>query len=427
MPGGHWIKLCAAIAGAGVWLAAASASHAEPDLISREAFTGLLDVRAAVVDGERSWLDDGFGKLRYGGKGDGFEGRASLADAALAWKPRLTWDLSAVVDGEVQHEQGYRADLIQAYLAYKPVPHGPLRYSLRAGLYYPEVSQEHSGPLWEDVDMLTPSAIDTWIGEEAKVVGGEASLTRAFGEHEISATVGAFGYGDTSGTLLTFRGWAMGDIKAGAFGDFTLPPLERLYLIGQPPETYSLREIDSRVGYYGRLEWRPPGRVRVNAFYYDNRGDLVGVDRDHQWAWATRFTNLGASWSPDEHTRILSQVMWGDTRMGFPTPRGVWFDVAFASAYALVSRDVGPGALSGRVDYFETTDRNFRPGVDETDHDWGETGWALTADYRWTLTPWANLLFEVAHVESNRPSRLEAGLDRFQTQTLVQSALRLSF
>jgi hypothetical protein len=409
------------------WICAAGSAWAEPDLVSRDAFTGLVDVRAAVVDGERSWLDGGFGKLRYGGKGDGFQGHASLADAALAWKPRLTWDLSAVVDGEVQDLGGYKADLVQAYLVYKPAPRGPLRYWLRAGLYYPQVSQEHAGPLWLDEDALTPSALDTWIGEEVKVVGGEASVSGALGEHQITATVGAFGYDDTSGTLLTFRGWALGDVKAGATGAFELPPLERHYLIGQPQETYPLREIDSRVGFYGRVEWRPPGPFSVNAFHYDNRGNLVGVDHEHQWAWATQFSNIGAALTLGEHTRILSQVLWGDTRMGFPTSRGVWFDLGYDAAYLLASQDLGPGAVTGRIELFRTSDRNFRPALDDADQDLGERGWALTGDYRWKLTPFANVLFEVTHVESNRPSRMQAGLGQRQTQTLLQTALRLSF
>jgi len=258
-------------------------------------------------------------------------------------------------------------------------------------------------------------------------VGGEVTLGGALGEQQLSATVGLFGYGDTSGTLLTFRGWAMGDIKSGALGEFDLPPLDRHYLIGQPPETYSLREIDSRVGGYGRLEWRPPGPASVNAFYYDNRGNLVGVDQDHQWAWATQFWNLGATLKLDEHTRMLAQGMWGKTRMGFPTARGVWFDLGYASAYLLATHDIGKGAVTGRVDLFRTTDHNYRPALDDSDQNWGETGWALTADYRYRLTPWAVALVEVLHVESNRPSRLQAALARYQPQTLVQTALRLGF
>ena len=62
--------------------------------------------------------------------------------------------------------------LSEAYLVFKPTPAGDTRYSVRAGLFYPPVSQEHQGPAWIDADMITPSAINSWIGEEVKVVGG---------------------------------------------------------------------------------------------------------------------------------------------------------------------------------------------------------------------------------------------------------------
>ena len=332
-----------------------------------------------------------------------------------------------MVDGEVQNLGGYHADLIQAYLAYKPVPTGPIRYSVRLGLFYPQISEEHGGPAWEVADTITPSAINTWVGEEVKVVGAEATVSRAFGGHQLSATGAVFGYDDTSGTLLTFRGWALDDVKAGTVGEFPLPPLERQYLLGQSRQTYALREIDSRLGYYARLEWRPPAAITFNAFVYDNRGDLTGVDGQHQWAWATRFWNLGAIWSLDDRTRILSQVMSGETMMGFPNGRSVWFNLGYASAYLLATRTYGRGAFTARVDYFETHDRNFRPALDDPDQDWGEAGWALTGAYRLMLSPHASLLLEAVHIESDRPSRGQAALSAFQAQTQLQTALRLSF
>ncbi len=419
-PGGL-LCLCLAFA------AICGAASAEPDLISPQTFSGLLDLRGAVVGGERSWLDGGFGKLRFGGDDNGYRGDAAIADAALAWRPRLSWDLSAVVDGEVQRVNGYQADLIQAYLVYKPVPKGDTRYSARVGLFYPPISQEHEGPTWDVADTITPSAIDSWVGEEVKVAGAEATVSHRFGGHELSATGAVFTDDDTSGTLLTFRGWAMGDVKAGAFGSLRLPPVEPAYLLGQPPETYAAREIDNRVGYYGRVEWRPPGPITLNAFYYDNNGNKTGVDKDGQWAWATKFWNLGATWQVDEKTRVLSQVMSGDTLMGFPNGRSVWFNLGYTSAYLLASHSEGPSTFTGRLDYFETIDRNYRPLTDDEDENWGEKGWAITGAYHLQVAPHAKWFVEALHVESNRPTRLQAGIPRRQLQTLLQTSLRLSF
>ena len=416
-----------ALVGATVAALCAAGSACAADLISKDTFSGLVDLRAAAADGEASWLDGGFGKLRYGGDNGDWKGHAALADAALVWRPRLTWDLSAVVDGEVQQGDGYHADLIQAYLAYKPVPHGDTRWSARLGLFYPPISLEHGGAEWSVTDSITPSAINTWVGEEVKVVGGEATVSHAFGQQELSATAGIFGYNDTSGTLLTFRGWAMHDLKAGAIGEYDLPPLEPAYLIGQPPETYPLREIDNRIGYYGKLDWRPTGRASLSAFYYDNRGNLVGVDRDRQWAWATRFWNFGANVMLDDQTQLTSQVMTGETLMGFPKAPSVWFNVGYTSVYVLMTHSLGRSGISGRFDYFETRDRNYRPAVDEVDENWGEKGWALTGGYHIALNPHAKLFVEALHIESNRPTRLQASLATRQSQTQIQSSLRLSF
>ena len=410
-------------------LCACSPAIAEPDLFSPQAFEGLIDLRAVGVDSQPSYLDGGSGRTRYGGTdAGGFKGQLSLADAALVWKPQFTWALGAIVDVEHQDGQQHPFDLVQAYLTFRPTLPGGARFTARAGLFYPPISQEHEGPTWAVANSITPSAINSWVGEEVKVVGGEAKLAHSFGEHQVSATVGLFGYDDTSGTLLTFRGWGLTDMKATAFGGFNLPPIDPYMVHRQPAYTASTAELDGRIGYYGRLDWKPPGRFAFNAFYYDNRGDKISVDSGLQWAWATRFWNFGASYDLDDNTRILSQVMTGQTLMGYPdydTPE--WINLRFTSAYVLATHSFGRSGITGRAEIFETSDRNFEPGVDDPEDNRGEHGWALTGAYRYDLTRQARLMLEVLHVQSRRPSLAEQGLAPFQGQTLLQSSIRLSF
>src|SRR6185369_10454297 len=132
------------------------------------------------------------------------------------------------------------------------------RYAFKAGLFYPPISEEHEGATWSVANTITPSAINTWVGEEVKVIGGEAKVTAELGGHELAATGGAFGYNDTSGTLLAFRGWGLHDVKATAFGNFRLPPLDPYMANLQPQFTSSTIEMDGNVGLYGRVDWRPP-------------------------------------------------------------------------------------------------------------------------------------------------------------------------
>jgi len=239
--------------------------------------------------------------------------------------------------------------------------------------------------------------------------------------------VGLFSYNDTSGTLLAFRGWALHDVKSTAFGRFLLPPLNDYFVHKQPPYTSSTIDIDGKVGFYGRLDWRPPGRFSFNAFYYNNEGDKTGDTPDRQWAWATQFWNFGASWDLDDDTRLLTQVMTGESLMGYPNRRSVWVNIGYTSAYLLASHTIGKNGLSGRVEYFETTDRNFRPATDDPEESLGEIGWALTGAYRYQVNPHLRLMLEAMQVDSRRPSLAYSGLPPMQRQTLVQSSLRLSF
>ncbi len=259
------------------------------------------------------------------------------------------------------------------------------------------------------------------------MVGGEARLSHRFGDNEVAATVGLFGYDDTSGTLLTFRGWGFTDIKATAFGGFNLPPPDPYMSKRQAPFTQSTAELDGRVGYYARLDWSPPGRLALNAFYYDNRGDKIGVDA-LQWAWATRFWNLGLSYDLDDHTRVLSQVMTGQTLMGYPDPRHAeWLNLGFTSGYMLATHSFGRSAITGRAEYFTTHDRNFDALLDEPEDNRGEHGWALTAAYRYDLTPHARWMLEMLRVHSRRPGLDGAGIEPLQDQSQLQSSLRLTF
>src|SRR5438067_4652325 len=105
-------------------------------LFTPEAFEIIGDVRLVAVDGEKSWLDGGFGKLRSGSDGD-LRVRPQLGNASLVWKPQFTWSLGAIVVGSVQGGERTEAGLSQAYLAYRPMRGGKLGFSARAGLLFP--------------------------------------------------------------------------------------------------------------------------------------------------------------------------------------------------------------------------------------------------------------------------------------------------
>ena len=414
------LNITALVAG----LAFAHTASAQVDLISPETIHGVLDLRLSAANGEPSFTDGGFGKARYGGDGGSdLKTRLQLANATLEWTPRLNWAWSAVVDAIAQPPgQEHAIDFDQAYILFKPVPRSTTRFEARIGYFYPPVSLENDFRGWGVTNTITPSAIDTWIGEEVKVVGVEGSVSRTFGEQEVSATVGVFGYDDTSGTLLSFRGWALHDIQGQANGSFDLPPLSPFFARVQDSETYTTLEIDHQPGVYGRIEWRPMPSLALHAFYYDNRGDKIGVTPDLQWAWATRFGEAGLSWDLDDRTRILAQGLTGRTIMGYQTPGGRFVDMDFRAAYLLATRTVGKSALTGRFDIFDTHDNSALFLGDTNEH-----GWAVTGAWRYPLTRLLDIRLEALHVDSTRPARVIAGEAPDQSQTVLQSSLRLSF
>jgi hypothetical protein len=399
---------------------AAPAARAQESLFGPETLHGLAEFRYAAADGERSWIEGGFGKTAVAGGDSGWRNAAGLSQAVVEWRPRLNFGISAVVSGQWQADTHPKLDLDEAYLKFKAPPSNFVRLSARLGYFYPPVSLEHGGVGWTTTDLLTASALNSWIGEEVKVGGAEATLQHRFGDHELSATAAVFGWNDTSGTLISFRGWALGSLRTGVRTEFGLPPLTPFLQPRQDDGTYPSWEIDKRPGYYARLEWRPPAPVALQVFFYDNRGDRVGV-RDLQWAWETRFSSLALSWAPDSQTRIRAQALNGRTWMGYSRPE-VWVDVGFRAAYLMATRDVGEGAVSVRLDGFAARDHT-QAKLDGAD----EHGWAATAGWRQPLSPWADLFLEAQQIESRRPSRILARDAPRQGETVLQSAVRLHF
>ena len=407
------VVLSASVAGA----AAAQSESKFSDIFGVETLHGVADVRLATAGGEKSWLNGGNGKTSVSGGTD-----LRLSSAALEWKPSFGFAVSGVASVYYQPDLDPAFDLGEAYLKFKAPPIGSTRLTARAGVFYPPVSLENDGVGWTTPDMLSASALNSWIGEEVKVAGAEATLKQRLGGHEFEATAAVFGWNDTAGTLLTFRGWALDEVRAGVRTDFDLPKLSPFGSRFQSPETYPYRELDHRAGYYGRLAWRPPAPVAFDLFYYDNAGNRTAVDAERQWAWETRFFNAGVRWEPSAQTRVLAQVMNGETIMGYAMRGGRWFDMGFQSAYGLVSRRIGEDTISVRIDGFRTRDRTFR-ALDDNQ----ESGWATTASWRHRLASHADLILEAQHVSSKRASRRLTGEDPKQDQTVLQSAIRFSF
>jgi hypothetical protein len=400
------------------------ASSSQTDILSKNTLSVMLDARFVVSNGEQSFVNHGFGKTRFQGTDSGdYRARFVPAEADIVWEPRFTGSLSANVSAAYQHDHDNNFDLIEAFVTYLPQSTAKVFFSARAGLMWPEISLEHStGGAWSVVNTITPSAINSWIGEEGKVLGVEGSLHVTLGQHQLLATGGVFGFNDTSGTLLSFRGWALHDEKATAFGHFPLPPLNSFITNIQAAETRSTIDLDKQPGYYLRLDWRPPWPIDLNVFYYDNRGDPEAFFPDTlQWGWRTRFWNVGLSADLGPDTKLLAQGMSGSTIMGFQQNGQPWVHTYFRSAYLLLSQRLDNAtSITGRVEAFGTREHGSEMSPLLNDED----GWALTAAVRHTFSPNLTGFLEALNVRSRRGMRTVLGDDPFQAQTVFQASLR---
>jgi len=423
-------------AGAFAFVAAFSGNaHAGVDLFGPGTVQAWADVRLVSADGENSWLDGGFGKLRYGDVSE-----LDLAQAAVQWTPRLTDTLTAYIVvqevPDVERPFGFE----EAYLKWRPLPTvtaaGVYHFTFRAGQMFPPISMENDGVGWTPSRTLTPSAIDSWVGEELLVEGAEASVVTQAGDHSLGATLGVFSKDDTAGTLLAWRGWALQDIASDQNTLLPLPSGPQGYtaLFGayQSYDSRPYVEINQRLGYYTRLDWRPPAAVAFNLELYENPGDPSLV-RNGQWSWATHFWNLGTQYRLSDRDVLLSQVLSGGTKTGEALGDGYRaVDVDFSSAYLLLSHDLGHdlgsggqgpaqnGKLTARVDYFDVKGLSLQTIDNNTDR-----GYALTVAWLRPLTAHLDFALEGVQVWSDHPARVTQMLDPQQAQTQLQMAFKL--
>src|SRR5277367_2535337 len=201
-----------------LWIAGASAQD-------RLDLTGEADVRWVAASGAPSYLNGGEGLLRF----DPDHEDLRLGYALLAARLRITDILSAhvVADAYGDHDRNV-VDLSEAYLQARPFPSTAIRWSAKAGAFFMPVSLENRGPGWTDVYTITPSALNTWIGEEFRTIGTEFEA-RWLGASQgylgdVSLVGAVYGWNDPAGVLLAVRGFGLTDRPSMLFGGLGEPP-----------------------------------------------------------------------------------------------------------------------------------------------------------------------------------------------------------
>lgn len=317
----------------------------------------LVDLRFAYTDRIQSFLDGGLGKVRYGGDEDGDRRALArlaqlsfLADAQFT--PKLGAHLHLNVDAEPDRGSlGDRLDLIEAFLRYHFAVAAEKELRGRVGLFFPPLSLENVGPAWTPVYTITPSVINSWVGEEVRAGGAEVTFAHVGLENEISVSGSVLGWNDPSGSLLAFRGWAARDRQTGFHDRIPLAPLPAIRPGGvfqtQAGWTAPITEIDHRAGYYAAGSWERYQRLTVNGIYYDNRANPMAFDSG-QYGWHTKFYDAGLDYSfgiGAQGPELLFQFLSGNTWMGNVAPGLPKVRVDFRSAYVLFTVPLGAAAV----------------------------------------------------------------------------------
>jgi hypothetical protein len=393
------------------------------------AFCGLLALAAANAQEDRhSWSIDlavdalsAEPSARLSPAADPDFARAAFIYSGVI-KPTLT--VNAVVDAVDDGSSGL--GVTQAYLSWRPVPRSPFRHAVRAGAFYPPLSLENTDPGWTSPYSGAFSALNTWVGEELRTIGGEWSVSRPIGPRAAQKEIrliGAAYYGnDPAGALLSWRGFALHERQSRLGDAIDLPAVPQIQpgmlFRKQAPATKPFVELDHAPGFYYGAEWRLGRRVRLTGLKYDNHAEPTAF-RHGQYGWTTRFDHVGAEIELPAGLGFVLQWMDGTTVMG-PVVNGAHVvDNAFESCFALLTRKHGRHRWSLRFDDFDVADLDATPLDDNS-----ESGDALTAAYRYELEASWSLGVEWLALDLTRPAETYFGRPASSRENLFRLEMR---
>jgi hypothetical protein len=408
-----------------------AAAPAEDEDGPRVEVGGVLDGRAVSTDRTASWLDGGLGKARYGPPV--VAERATLfrlsqlsllVDAPVGDLLSAHVQLNAEADGDREQQRSH-VDVIEAFADVRFEPSARTRLRARLGVFFPPVSQEADEPGWTGPYTITPSASTSWIADELRTIGAEARAALRPEGHELALAVAAFGGNDPVGSLLSWRGWAVGDRQTGLSDRLPLAPIPAIEPGGvfdfAPRWVQPFREIDGRLGFYAAASYKKAGAVDVRVIHYDNLAQETVFD-GFQYAWDTRFDAASLRVTVGR-LELLGHYLSGRTKMGRAADGRAKVDNDFRTAFGMVSLVAGRHRMSARYETLEVEDADFLQAEDPN----GEDGHAWTAAYALRIGGSHRFALEVLRVDSERDVRAALGLPVRATETLAQASFRLRF
>jgi len=379
---------------------------------------GYLDCRLIARADSRSFADGGLGKTRFGGGGT----EATCVQAGLVASAQLTPSLLALAEIQYQTTDKNSLSVLEAYLRYRPVSTTPLRWSFKVGAFFPPVSLENDAIGWTSPWTLTPSAINSWIGEEFRSIGAEGRVEWRGTTQTLTAIAALIRSNDPAGELLAARGWSLSDLVSGLGSRPREPDVYAIDNESPVPLRFNpFLENDGRLGWYAGGRWSAQGLGSISLLRYDNEADPSSRSHGSSpvLSWETDFWSLGAETRVGDVV-LLGQAMTGSTAIA-PSPFFSTY-TDFRAAYLLAGWDRGAWRPTLRIDVFSTVQLPMRLDDRVREH-----GNAITLALNWRPREWLRITGEALRVSSWRNQREAEGRPANETDTQLQISARVIF
>ena len=378
-------------------------------------FEGRIEANAVAATHADSWQSKGIGLSRT--EHNSLNLQQSFVKAKVAFNKdwRFTAVLNAYTDGE-KH-----LGLTQAFARYKPIVPNTIKFSARLGFFYPSMSIENTANGWLSPYSYTQSAINSWIGEELRVLGAEASWSLN-GRKQRSpwswrVNLAAYKGNDPLGSLLTWRGFAMHNRQSlhhSRVQFANIPSVINSTTFESPTWLAPFSEIDGKIGVYAGMHISYLRQTNLRYYFYDNRANPLAVNKQRLYAWRTKFHSLALQHQLSSAWRFMAQYMDGDTLMG---DNQVQAD--YLAWYAAISHTAGKHRFTARYDNYKVYENDSLPEDPNNSN-----GSGLTLNWQWQFSKrieWGIEWHQHKSTVSNR-ALLNAPVYLRQSQLLFVSA-----
>jgi hypothetical protein len=256
---------------------------------------------------------------------------SAQAQLGIDWRPSVFFaaHLHLLARSEDDDAKRGHAGVVQAYLEQKA--HG---FRFAEGAFFLPTSRENVDELWESPYSITPSALNSWIGEEFRPIGVDAS----YSAHGFLGGATLFRGNDTLGALPASRGWDLRDHWT-TLGEHL--PVSEGYFTSVSAET------SGSLGWSARARWNDDHST-IQLTHIDNRSDAM--EHGDLLNWETRFDIAGAEYTINDWT-LAAESGWGKTSVIF---FGTAFPTDIRASYALLSRRFDRARATLRIESFQS-------------------------------------------------------------------------